>query len=145
MSFWSTLFGGGSPEEKAARVAAKAEARAKREAQESSEKAAMTDELFERALGKDSENCSCDARQKAAIKLVLANETGKGREAWLSISRDYPNELAHALEQVGVCYHLEKNYRSALENYEAAIRVGADAGHLAENIAEARKGLAAIG
>lgn len=145
MGFWSSLFGGGTSEEKAAKALAKAEARAKREADEQAEKANHISELFERALGNESGNSSCDARQKAAIKLVLANETAKGREAWLSISRDYPSELAHALEQVGVCYHLEKNYRSALENYEAAIRVGADAGHLADNIAEARKGLAAIG
>ena len=54
-------------------------------------------------------------------------------------------DLADALEQVGVCYHLDKDYRSALENYEAAIRVGADAGHLADNIAEVRKGMAAFG
>ncbi len=145
MAFWSNLFGGATPEEKQARAAAKSEARARREADELAEKAARTDELFERALGNDRDNSSCDARRKAAIKLVLANETAKGREAWLSISRDFPTELADALEQVGVCYHLEKNYRSALENYEAAIRVGADAGHLADNIAEARKGMAAFG
>lgn len=145
MGFWGNLFGGGSTEEKAAKAASKAEARAKRDAQELAEKAAHSSELFERALGNHPEHCSNDARRKAAIKLVLANETAKGREAWLSISRDYPNDLADALEQVGVCYHLDKDYRSALENYEAAIRVGADAGHLADNIAEARKGLAAIG
>lgn len=145
MGFWGNLFGAGTPEEKMARAAAKAEARARREADELAEKAAQTNALFQRALGHDRDNSSCDARRKAAIKLVLANETAKGREAWLAISRDFPTELADALEQVGVCYHLEKNYRSALENYEAAIRVGADAGHLADNIAEARKGMAAIG
>lgn len=142
MGFWSNLFGGGSAEE---RAAAKANARAMREADELAEKAARASELFERAMGQDRDNSSCDARQKAAIELVLSNETALGREAWLSISRDFPNELADALEQVGVCYHLEKDYRSALENYEAAIRVGAEAGHLADNIAEARKGLAAVG
>jgi tetratricopeptide (TPR) repeat protein len=145
MGWFGNLFGGGSPEEKAARAQAKADARAARDAEDQSEKSARTAALFERALGNDPENSSSDARQKAAIKLVLANETDKGREAWLSISRDYPNELAHALEQVGVCYHLEKDYRAALENYESAIRVGADADHLADNIAEARKGLAALG
>ncbi len=134
MGFWSNLFGGGTPEEKAAKAAAKAE-----------EQAAHVSALFERALGNDPDNNSNDARRKAAIRLVLANETAKGREAWLSISRDYPAELADALEQVGVCYHLEKDYASALENYEAAIRVGADARHLADNIAEARKGMAAFG
>ncbi len=145
MGFWSNLFGGGSAEEKAASAAAKANARAMREAEELDEKAARAKVLFERALGQDRDNCSCEARRKAAIKLVLSNETALGREAWLSISRDFPNELADALEQVGVCYHLEKDYRSALENYEAAIRVGAEAGHLADNIAEARKGLATVG
>jgi tetratricopeptide (TPR) repeat protein len=145
MGFWSSLFGGGTPEEKVARAASKAELRAKREAEDIAEKAARANELFERALGNDPDNCSNDARRKAAIKLVLANETAKGREAWLSISRDYPAELADALEQVGVCYHLDKDYRSALENYEAAIRVGADVGHLADNIEEARKGMAAFG
>ena len=145
MGWFGNLFGGGSPEEKAARAQAKADARAARDAEDQAEKLTRIKALFERALGNDPENSSNDARQKAAIKLVLANETEKGREAWLSISRDYPNELAHALEQVGVCYHLEKNYRAALENYESAIRVGADADHLADNIAEARKGLAAIG
>jgi tetratricopeptide (TPR) repeat protein len=134
MGFWSHLFGGGSPEEKAARAA-----------QETAEKSAYAQTLFERALGNDADHNSCDARRKAAIKLVLAGETAKGREAWLSIARDFPNELSFALEQVGVCYHLEKDYRSAIENYEAAIRVGADAGHLADNIAEARKGMAAFG
>jgi tetratricopeptide (TPR) repeat protein len=145
MGWLGNLFGGGSPQEKAARAQAKSEARALRDADEQTEKAARAAELFERALGHDPENAGNDARRRAAIKLVLANETAKGREAWLAISRDYPTELADALEQVGVCYHLEKNYRAALENYEAAIRVGADAGHLADNIAEARKGLAAIG
>jgi tetratricopeptide (TPR) repeat protein len=145
MGFWSNLFGGGKPEEKAERAASKAEARAKREAQIAAEKDAHINDLFERALGNDPENCGNNARQKAAIKLVLANETRKGREAWLAISRDFPSELAHALEQVGVCYHLEKNYRAALDNYESAIRVGADAGHLADNINEARKALAALG
>jgi tetratricopeptide (TPR) repeat protein len=145
MGFWSSLFGGGSPEDKAARAASKAEARAKREAEEMAEKSAYAQTLFERALGNDADNSGCDARRKAAIKLVLAGETAKGREVWLSISRDYPSELSFALEQVGVCYHLEKDYRSAIENYEAAIRVGADAGHLADNISEARKGMAAFG
>ena len=84
MAFWSNLFGGATPEEKQARAAAKSEARARREADELAEKAARTDELFERALGNDRDNSSCDARRKAAIKLVLANETAKGREAWLS-------------------------------------------------------------
>ena len=145
MGFWSSLFGGGTPEEKTAKALAKAEARARREADDMAEKTARSDELLNCALGNDPENSSNDARRKAAIKLVLANETAKGREAWLSISRDYPDDLADALEQVGVCYHLDKDYRSALENYEAAIRVGADAGHLADNIAEARKGMAAFG
>lgn len=133
MGFWSKLFGGGSADGRAALV------------KPDGKQATCTQALFERALGDDADNNSCDARRKAAIKLVLANETAKGREAWLSIARDFPNELSFALEQVGVCYHLEKDYRSAIENYEAAIRVGADAGHLADNISEARKGMAAFG
>ena len=145
MGFWSSLFGGGTPEQKAAKALAKAEARARQDAADMADKTARADQLLNRALGNDPENSSNDARRKAAIMLVLANETAKGREAWLSISRDYPGDLADALEQVGVCYHLDKDYRSALENYEAAIRVGADAGHLADNIAEARKGMAAFG
>jgi tetratricopeptide (TPR) repeat protein len=145
MGFWSRLFGGGSPEERAAKAQAKAEARARREAEELADKAAEADALLQRALGNDPADTSLAARRKAAIKLVLANQTAKGREAWLSIARDYPDELADALEQVGVCYHLDKDYHSALENYEAAIRVGADPGILADNVAEARKGLAALG
>lgn len=145
MGLWSKLFGGGSPEERAAKAQAKAEARARREAEELAEKAAEADALLQRALGKDPAETSLAARRKAAIKLVLANQTAKGREAWLAIARDFPDELADALEQVGVCHHLDKDYRSALENYEAAIRVGADAGILADNVAEARKGLAALG
>lgn len=113
--------------------------------QEMAEKTARTSELFERALGNDPLNCGIDARQKAANQLMLALETAKGREAWLSISRDYPDALAYALKQVGVCYHLEQDYSAAIENYEAAIRVGADEVQLAANIAEARKGLAALG
>jgi tetratricopeptide (TPR) repeat protein len=145
MGFWSKLFGGGSPEERAAKAQAKAEARALREAEAQAEGAAEAEVLLQRALGNDPADTSLGARRKAAIKLVLANQTAKGREAWLAIARDYPDELADALEQVGVCYHLDKDYRSALENYEAAIRVGADAGILADNVAEARKGLAALG
>ncbi|MFM5908346.1 MAG: hypothetical protein ACKOPO_12310 [Novosphingobium sp.] len=145
MGLFSRLFGGGSPEEKAVKAAAKAEARARQVAERAAEKAGQMNLLFETAMGKDAANCGCDARQKAAIKLVVSGETGLGREAWLSISRDFPGELAFALEQVGVCYHLEKDYRSALENYESAIRLGADADHLADNINEARKGLASLG
>ena len=145
MGFWSSLFGSGTPEQKAAKALAKTEARARQDAADMADKTARADQLLNRALGNDPENSSNDARRKAAIMLVLANETAKGREAWLSISRDYPGDLADALEQVGVCYHLDKDYRSALENYEAAIRVGADAGHLADNIAEVRKGMAAFG
>jgi tetratricopeptide (TPR) repeat protein len=145
MGFFSKLFGGGSPEERAAKAQAKAEARARREEEERAEKAAEAEALLQRALGNDPADTSLNVRRKAAIRLVLASQTAKGREAWLSIARDHPDELAEALEQVGVCYHLDKDYRSALENYEAAIRVGADAGVLADNIAEARKGLAALG
>jgi tetratricopeptide (TPR) repeat protein len=145
MGWFSTVFGGGSPEEKAAKAAAKAEARARQDAERAAEKAGQMNRLFETAMGKDAANCSCDARQKAAIKLVVNGETALGREAWLSISRDHPGELALALEQVGVCYHLEKDYRAALENYEAAIRVGANADQLSDNINEARKGLASLG
>lgn len=144
MGFWSNLFGRRTPEEMAARAATKADARAMREVDEQAGRSAQILALLERALGNDPENSTCDARRRAAIRLVLANETAKGREAWLSIARDFPDELANALEQVGVCYHLEHDYRSALENYEAAIRVGADRGILADNIAEARKGLASV-
>lgn len=145
MGFWSKLFGGGSLEERAEKAQAKAAARARREADERAEKAAEADALLQRALGNDPADTSLAVRRKAAIKLVLSSQTAKGREAWLAIARDYPDELADALEQVGVCYHLDKHYRSALENYEAAIRVGADAAGLADNMAEARKGLAALG
>ena len=87
-----------------------------------------------------------DVRHLDALYRASAGKLHElGREAWLSISRDFPTELPDALEQVGVCYHLDKNYRAALENYEAAIRLGANADHLADNIAEARKGLAAVG
>lgn len=129
MGLLSSLFGSGAP---------------KAVAPEGTNSAQMQ-LLFERALGNDPKNNSCDTRRKAATKLVLANETVRGRDAWLSISRDYPDELAFALEQVGVCYHLEKNYHAAIENYEAAIRVGSDARRLADTIAQARKGMAAFG
>ncbi|RDV07267.1 hypothetical protein DXH95_07850 [Sphingorhabdus pulchriflava] len=129
MGLWSNLFGSNAPSAAASDVG----------------NSTQIHLLFERALGNDPENNSCDARRKAAMKLVLANETAKGREAWLSISRDFPDELAFALEQVGVCYHLDKDYRAAIENYEAAIRLGSDARRLTETIAEARKGMAAFG
>ena len=92
MGLWSNLFGSSGAKATAVEVASSVQVHL----------------LFERALGNDPENNSCDARRKAATTLVLANETVKGRDAWLSISRDYPDELAFALEQVGVCYHLEK-------------------------------------
>jgi tetratricopeptide (TPR) repeat protein len=146
MGFWSTLFGGGrSPEEKAARAQDKAHKRAARDAEAAAQRARHNLALFDRALGNDPENASLGARRKAAIALVVGGKLPMAREAWLAISRDYPSELAMALEQVGVCYHLEKDYAAALTNYEAAIRVGADPGQLADNIAEARKGLAGVG
>ncbi len=145
MGFWSTLFGGRSPEEKAALAQAKADKRAARDAAAAAERAQHNLHLFDRALGNDPENASLGARRKAAIGLVVAGELTMGREAWLAISRDYPSELGMALEQVGVCYHLEKDYAAALDNYEAAIRVGADPDQLADNMAEARKGLAGVG
>lgn len=141
MGLFDRLFGGGSPEEKAAKAQAKADARARREAEERAERAGELETLLQRALGNDPEQASLDARTKAAIKLVLCNETAKGREAWLAIAGDFPDERAEALNQIGVCWHLEKNYRAALDHYDAAIQAGADAGHLADNIAEARAGL----
>lgn len=129
MGLWSNLFGKSAPSTAVSDIA----------------NSTQIQLLFERALGNDPENNSCDARRKAAMRLVLANETAKGREAWLSISRDFPDELSFALEQVGVCYHLDKDYPAAIENYEAAIRLGSDARRLAETIAEARKGMAAFG
>lgn len=145
MGFWSTLFGGGSAEERSAKAQAKADRRAAREAADAAEKAQFHLQLFDQALGNDPENAALGLRTKAAIKLVLANELTMGREAWLAIARDHPSELATALEQVGVCYHLEKDYAAALRHYDDAIRVGADADHLVDNIAEARKGLAGPG
>ena len=144
MAWFGSLFGGRALEEKLVTPVHKFEVNAKHEADEQAENTARATELFERALGNDPENCSTDRRRWAAVTLVLTNETAKGREAWLAIARDYPSELADALEQVGVCYHLEKDYQSALENYEAAIRVGASAERMVENMAEARKGLAAF-
>jgi hypothetical protein len=91
MGFLSKLFGGASPEEKAATAAAKAEARARRKAEEQAEKAAVAEALLGQAMGLDPAHASLDARRKAAIKLVLKNQTELGREAWLSISRDYPD------------------------------------------------------
>jgi tetratricopeptide (TPR) repeat protein len=140
MGIFSKLFGGGTPEEKAA----KAEARAEREAQEQAEADARAREVLARALGQDPKFNDLKARRNAAIKLVLINQPVMGREAWMSIGRDYPSELADALEQVGVCFQLEKNYREAVNNYEAALRMGADRDRLADNLAEARKGLAGL-
>jgi tetratricopeptide (TPR) repeat protein len=141
MGILGKLFGGGTAEEKAAQ----AKARADREAQEQAEAAARARDLLSRALGHDAKHVDLDSRRKAAIKLVLINEPGMGREAWLSIGRDFPTELADALEQVGVCFHLEKRYREAVESYEAALRMGADPDRLADNLSEARKALAALG
>lgn len=116
MGLFGNLFSGGPPEEKAAKAQAKAYARAKQDAEERAEKAARMAALLDRAMGNDPNNRGCDVRRRAAIQLVLMMEAAKGREAWLSIGRDYPTELADALTQVGVCFHLEKDYRSALEN-----------------------------
>lgn len=138
MGIWSNLFGGGPPIEPGA------EATGPRNAENGPVRSETVPSLFERALGRDPQHRTREARRRAAIGLVLANETAKGREAWLAIARDFPGELADALEQVGVCYHLEKDFGSALENYAAAIRVGANAAVLADNIAEARRSLAAV-
>lgn len=138
MGIWSNLFGGGPPNEPGAA------ATGLRDAGDGPGRSETIPSLFERALGRDPQHRTREARRRAAIGLVLANETAKGREAWLAIARDFPGELADALEQVGVCYHLEKDFGSALENYAAAIRVGANAAVLADNIAEARRGLAAV-
>ena len=145
MGFWSKLFGSGTLGDGKPKWSAKAQVRASDYREQPPEHITELSKLFDSAMGKDPANNSRDARRNAAIKLVLANETEKGREAWLSISRDFPSELPLALEQVGVCYHLEKDYRSAIENYEAAIRLGSDARRLADAIVEARKGMAAFG
>lgn len=133
MGFWRSLFGFQMPGNVAMRVAGQAD------------DDCQAHQLFEIALGQDPAHSGVSVRQTAAVNLVLANETVKGRQAWLAIARDYPDQLAQALEQLGICYHLEQDYRSALESYEAAIRVGANSPTLAENISEARKGLLAIG
>lgn len=133
MGLWSKLFGGSE------------EARQARAERQAAEREAAMQRHFARALGNDPDHASLNDRRKAAIQLVMAFETAKGREAWLAIARDFPAELADALEQVGVCHHIDRNYAAAIESYEAAIRVGAEPTHLADNLGEARKALAALG
>ena len=133
MGWWSRLFGGS------------AEARSARADRQAAERAQTIQRHFARALGDDPDHASLTERRKAAMQLVMAFETAKGREVWLAIARDFPGELADALEQVGVCHHIDKNYAAAIDSYEAAIRVGAEPAHLADNLGEARKALAAFG
>lgn len=133
MGWWSRLFGGS------------AEDRRLRAERQAAERAEIMQRHFVRAVGDDPEHASLSARRKAAIQLVMAFETAKGRAAWLAIARDFPSELPDALEQVGVCHHIDKDYAAAIESYEAAIRVGAEPTHLADNLNEARAALAALG
>lgn len=136
MGFWDKLFG---------RESHGGEAAIGYDEQDVAKPVPRITDLFERAIGNDPDHCGLDARQKAANALMLANETSSAREAWLSIARDYPDVLARTLQQVAVCYHLERNFLAAIENYEAAIRVGADPELLAVHIIEARKGISALG
>jgi tetratricopeptide (TPR) repeat protein len=123
MRLWNSVFGGRAPPVQVAPAPDQAE------------------QLFERALGHDPANAHRRARRCAAVRLVLAGETAKAREAWLAIARAFPADLADALVQVGVCHCLERDYRAALENFEAAIRVGADAHALDGRIADTRRRL----
>lgn len=107
--------------------------------------AAQIVNLYRRALGRDPSGNERMARREAAAALVLSGETGKAREAWLAIGRAYPADLAQALEQVGICHHLEADYQAALENYEAAHRLAPDFRYLARNMAAARLGLNSLG
>jgi tetratricopeptide (TPR) repeat protein len=137
MGLFERLFGGGSPDAKAR----KAEEKARREAEEQAERRAKGDQLLQIALGTQANARSYDARSKAAISLVISSLYDHGIKAWESIARDFPNEAPSALQQVGACHHLKKDYRAALEAYARAIKAGYDPDLIADSIESATKGL----
>jgi TolA-binding protein len=137
MGLFDKLFGGGDPEAKAK----KAEAKAKRDAEEAAEAKDRADNLLQTALGNKPEARSSSARTKAAISLVLSSHYDHGIEAWQSIAFDFPSEAAGALHQVGTCFHLKKDYRSALEYYGRAIKAGMDSDSISDSIESATASL----
>lgn len=132
MGWFGKLFGGGTPEEKAARAALKI-----------AEKEAAALALLVRASGKDPENASKAARKDAARSLMLRQDA-RAIQGFLAIAADFPDDEADCLNQIGVCHHMAKDYRAAIENYEAAKRLGLDDSTLEGNLAEARSQLAKL-
>ncbi|NML04883.1 hypothetical protein [Sphingomonas sp. G-3-2-10] len=130
MGWFGNLFGGGTPEEKAVRAALKA-----------AEKDAAALALFVRASGRDPEHASKAARKDAAHSLMLRSDA-RAIDAFRAIAADFPDDEADCLNQIGVCHHIAKDYGAAIENYEAAKRLGFDDSTLEENLAEARSQLA---
>jgi tetratricopeptide (TPR) repeat protein len=137
MGIFDKLFGGGDPEAKAKKAAEK-EFRREAEVLEDLKRA---DGLFQQALGNVHDARSYDARSKAAISLVLSSHYDYGIKAWSSIANDFPDEASSALQQVGTCYHLKKDYRAALEAYGRAIRAGYDPDRISDSIESATQSL----
>lgn len=137
MGFFNNLFGGGDPEVKARKQAEK-EQRKLEEAKQEQERAEQT---LQTALGNNAEARSYGARSKAAISLGMSSQYDFGIQAWEAIARDFPEEAADAIQQVGAFYHIKKDYRSAIEAYARAIKAGYDHDLIADSIEEATKSL----
>lgn len=137
MGFFDKLFGGGDPEAKAKKQAEKEQLKLE-EAKQEQERAEQT---LQTALGNNPDARSYSARSKAAISLTMSSQYDNGIKAWESIARDFPEEAGDAIQQVGACYHLKKDYRSALEAYARAIKSGYDHDLIADSIEEATKSL----
>jgi tetratricopeptide (TPR) repeat protein len=140
MGLFDKIFGGGDPEAKAKKDAEK-ERRRQEEALEARKRA---DDLLEKALGNVADARSYDARSKAAISLVMSSHYDHGVLAWSAIAQDFPDEAGGALQQVGTCFHLKKDFRGALEAYAKAIRAGYDPDLISDSIDEATKSLQAM-
>ena len=144
MDIWSNLVDFDSAQADGGAMAPRGIALVRREANRRRNEGDLALVLSGCARGADVSNCSLDTRPNGATGLVLADENARCGEAWLPIPRDYPTELVNALTHVDDCYHLERHHRPALFNYEAAVRVGAQAGHLMGIMAEARQGIASV-
>jgi tetratricopeptide (TPR) repeat protein len=137
MGFFDKLFGGGDPEVKAKKQAEKEQ----RKLEEARQELEQAEHLLQTALGNNADGRSYSARSKAAISLVMSSHYDHGIKAWNAIATDFPDEAGDAIQQVGACYHLKKDYRSALEAYGRAIKAGYDHDLIADSIEEATKSL----
>lgn len=137
MNFFERLFSG-DPDAKARR----AEAKARREAEDAAEADTRAHALLLTAQGEDREARSYQARSKAAISLVLSCRYDQGLLAWESIAQDFPDHADSALQQVGACHHLKKDYAAAINAYHRAIDAGLDPAFVDDSIESARVALA---